>query len=277
MRTLADRVAVVTGAGSGIGRAVAGELVARGCHVALVDLDAAALDATAAALARSGRRVSTHVVDVAARDAMRALPDAVLAEHGRVHVLVNNAGVAIDGRFEDLALEDVQWLVDINLWGVIHGCKFFLPHLRREPEAHIVNVSSLLGLIGVPENSAYCATKFAVRGFSESLAEELAGTGVRVTCVHPGGVRTNIVRRARVRDASRRRALVDDFDRVARMTPETAARRIVAAIERDASRVRLGPETVVADWMKRLAPVTTQWLVGRLYRRAQARLSAARP
>ncbi len=272
MRHLGERVAVVTGAASGIGRALAAALAAKGCHLALVDRDAAGLVLTAAAVESTGRRVSTHVVDVADRAAMEALPAAVVAAHGRVHVLVNNAGVALDGTFESLGLDDVAWLIGVNLWGVIHGCAAFLPVLRREPEAHIVNVSSVFGIVGVPENSIYSASKFAVRGLSESLWTELAGTGIGVTCVHPGGVRTNIVRSARLGNEGRRAAVVAEFDRIARMTPEAAATRIVAAIEAGAMRVRLGPETYLADWAKRLAPTLTQRVVAGLYRRARARL-----
>jgi NAD(P)-dependent dehydrogenase (short-subunit alcohol dehydrogenase family) len=276
MKPLADRVAVVTGAGSGIGRALADVLAAKGCHLALADVDAAGLADTAARLARHGRRVSTHVVDVADREAMRAFAASVVAAHGHVHLLVNNAGVVLDGTFETLPLDDVDWLLGVNLRGVIHGCAFFLPHLRRERAAHIVNVSSLFGLLGVPENSIYCASKFAVRGLSESLWTELAGSGIGVTCVHPGGVKTNIVRRARLRDEGRRAVMVSDFERTARMTPERAAARIVAAVERGQMRLRLGPETYVGDWAKRLAPVATQRLVARLYRGVRTRLEASR-
>jgi short-subunit dehydrogenase len=275
MRTLTDRVAVVTGAGSGIGRALAAALARKGAHLALVDVDEASLAESAGRVRTAGRRLSTHVVDVADRAAMAALPAAVLAAHGHVHVLVNNAGVALDGTFEELPLDDVAWLFGVNVWGVLHGCAFFLPHLRREPEAHIVNISSVFGLLGVPENSAYCASKFAVRGLSESLWVELAGSGVGLTCVHPGGVKTNIARRARLRDEQRRAAMTAEFERAARMTPERAAARIVTAIERGTMRLRLGPETYVADWAKRLAPVSTQRLLVGAYRRIRARLAVA--
>jgi NADP-dependent 3-hydroxy acid dehydrogenase YdfG len=273
MRTVSDRVAVVTGAASGIGRALGRALAERGAHVALADIDAGGLAETAAALGGLGRHVSTHVVDVGDRDAMAALPQAVLAAHGHVHVLVNNAGVALDGTFEQLPLDDIAWLLDVNLWGVIHGCTFFLPHLRREPEAHIVNISSVFGIVGMPENSIYCASKFAVRGLSESLMVELAGSTVGITCVHPGGVKTNITRRARLRDESRREVMVSEFEKVARMTPERAAAHIVRAIERGSPRLRLGPETYLLDWAKRLAPVATQRALVGAYRRVKARLA----
>jgi len=275
MRTLTDRVAVVTGAASGIGRALAVVLAGKGCDLALVDRDADGLAVTAALVAN--RRVSTHVVDVADSAAMQALPDAVITAHGAVHLLINNAGVALDGTFETLAMDDVTWLLGVNLFGVLHGCVFFLPHLRRVPEAHIVNVSSLFGLQGMPENSIYSASKFAVRGLSESLWVELAGTGIGVTCVHPGGVKTNIVRSARLCDEGRRGTVVAEFDRVARMTPEQAAVRIVAAVERGAPRVLLGPETYVIDWGKRLAPVFTQRVLAWLFHRVRPRFDAGPP
>jgi len=275
MRTLSDRVAVVTGAASGIGRAVGLALARKGAHLALVDVDDAGLTESASRVRATGRRVSTHVVDVASRAAMTTLPEAVLAVHEHVHVLVNNAGVALDGTFEELPLDDIAWLLGVNLWGVIHGCSVFLPHLRREEEAHIVNVSSVFGIIGMPENSAYCASKFAVRGLSESLSVELAGSGVGVTCVHPGGVRTSIARRARLQDERRRAVMVAEFERVARMTPEHAADRIVTAIERGTARLRLGPETYLLDWAKRVAPVGTQRALVGVYRRVKARLTRA--
>jgi NAD(P)-dependent dehydrogenase (short-subunit alcohol dehydrogenase family) len=274
MRTLHDRVAVVTGAVSGIGRALAPALARKGAHLALVDVDDAGLVESAGRVGALGRHVSTHVVDVASRVAMAGLPEAVLAAHGHVHVLVNNAGVALDGTFEELPLDDIGWLLGVNLWGVIHGCHAFLPHLRREEEAHIVNVSSVFGIVGMPENSAYCASKFAVRGLSESLWVELARSGIGVTCVHPGGVKTGIARGARLRDERRRAVMVAEFERVARMTPEHAAHRIVTAIERGTARLRLGPETYVLDWAKRLAPVGTQRALVGIYRRMKARLTA---
>ena len=275
MQTLNERVAVVTGAASGIGRALALALAQRGALLALVDVDEPGLADSAARVRDLRRPCSTHLVDVADRDAMQKLPEAVVSAHGHVHVLVNNAGVALDGRFEELPLDDIEWLLGVNLWGVIHGCSLFLPHLRREPEAHIVNVSSVFGIVGMPENSAYCASKFAVRGLSESLMVELAGSHVGITVVHPGGVRTNIARRARLRDERRRAAMTTEFERVARMTPERAAARIVTAIERGTPRLRLGPETYLLDWAKRLAPVATQRLLVGAYRRVKARLAVA--
>ena len=263
MRRLTDRVAVVTGAAGGIGAALSIELAKKGCHLALVDVNEAGLRETARGIEAKGRKVSTHVVDVADREAMRALPEAVVAEHGHVHIVVNNAGVALDASFEESSFEDLDWIFGINLWGVIHGCKFFLPWLRREDEAHIVNLSSLFGIVGVPRNSAYCATKYAVRGLSESIWTEVSRDGIGVTSVHPGGIQTNIARAARHGSGANAEEMISEFERVARTSPQHAARKIVRGIERGDQRVRIAPETYLLDWLKRLAPRLTQRLVRR--------------
>lgn len=272
MRRLSGRVAAITGAASGIGKALSGELAGKGCDLALVDVDEAGLALTAESLRDSGRKVSLHVADVADVDRMQRLPGEVVGEHGHVHIVVNNAGVAIDGTIAEIPVDHLQWIVGINFWGVLYGCKFFLPHLRREDEAHIVNISSVFGLIGLPRNGPYCATKFAVRGLSEALWAELADDNIGVTCVHPGGVRTNIVRSAALLDETMRAERVAEFERVARMSPERAAQRIVRAIERNRMRLRLGPETYVVDWVKRLFPVFPhRAFILRAFRRFNAR------
>lgn len=258
MKRFEDRVAVVTGAASGIGRALARDLAARGAHLALVDVNEAGLDALASELDRSSRRVTRHVVDVSRRERMEHLAQEVVAAHGGVHLLVNNAGVALAGDVGEQTLDDVEWLVGINFWGVYHGCHFFLPHLRRAPEAHIVNLSSIFGVIGVPTQSAYCAAKFAVRGLSETLAGELRGTSIGVTSVHPGGVRTDIVRSARgIADGEEREQASAAFERLG-WSPEYVSRRVLRAVERRRARLVVCPEAVALDWLKRLAPTTTQ-------------------
>jgi short-subunit dehydrogenase len=263
MRIGAETVAVVTGAASGIGRAVAAALAARGAAVALVDRDADGLAGTQAAL---GARTSLHVVDVADRAAMGALPAAVVAAHGAVHLLVNNAGVAIAGRFEDVTLDDFDWIVGVNFWGTVHACHAFLPHLRGAPASHVVNVLSDFALFGFPTKSHYCATKFAVRGFSEALRAELHGSTVGLTCVYPGPVATRIFATQRVVD-ERKRALEADFVRRRALPAETVAARIVAGVERGAARVLIGKETHAIDAAARLAPATTQRLVAMAARR----------
>jgi short-subunit dehydrogenase len=272
MRKLDGRVAVVTGAGSGIGRATACQLAEKGCALALVDLNEAALEETAALVRARGRTVSVHRADVADRARMEHLPGEVLSEHGHVHILVNNAGVSVIGTLLEQKLDDFAWLMGINFWGVVYGCKLFLPFLLAEDEAQIVNVSSMFGFVGIPTQTSYNASKYAVRGFSEALSSELSGTHVGVTCVHPGGIRTNIVRASRLSgegDVQDQKDTIELFDRFAH-SPEKAARVIVRAIEHRQARVRIGPESYLTDWLKRLAPVTTQRLIGWAWRRRKA-------
>lgn len=265
MRSFRDRVAVVTGAAGGIGRGIAAALAARGCPVALVDRDAAGL-AAAAALQERGDRVSAHVADVADREAVAALPEAVLRAHGAVHLLVNNAGVSLAGPLEAVSLTDFDWAFRVNFWGVAHGCAAFLPHLRRADAAHIVNVASDFALIGCPTKTAYCATKFAVRGFTEALRAELYGTSVGVTCVYPGPVATGIVRQGRAWDAAKA-ALEDRFLAERGLPVECAVAPILRGIERNRARVLIGRETRAIDWVTRLSPELAATLVGRLRKR----------
>ncbi|HEV2130542.1 MAG TPA: SDR family NAD(P)-dependent oxidoreductase, partial [Longimicrobiaceae bacterium] len=194
---LQEGVAVVTGAASGIGRAMALALAARGCHLALVDRNAESLEETARQAEERGVRVSWHPLDVTDGDAISALPGAVLAQHGRVTILLNNAGVTLIGRFEEVTLEEFRWLLEVNFFAVVALTGAFLPILLRQEQAQIVNVSSLFGIIAPAEQTAYSASKFAVRGFSEALRHELEGSPVGVTVVHPGGVRTAIATSAR--------------------------------------------------------------------------------
>ena len=269
MRQLRDRVAVITGAGSGIGRALAHALAAEGCHLALVDVDAARLEDVQGELEASDRRVTTYVVDVSDRAAMQALPGHVVADHGAAHIVINNAGVTVVGDIETQSLEDLDWIVGINFWGVLYGCKFFIPILKQQEEGHIVNLSSMFGLIGLPTQGAYCATKAAVRSLSESLSAELAHTNVRVTSVHPGGIRTNVAADARFnKDVANeeRTELADFFDNL-RVSPDHAAKRIVEAIKAGDSRLLICVETYATDWLRRLAPDGVSWLVNRFARR----------
>jgi NAD(P)-dependent dehydrogenase (short-subunit alcohol dehydrogenase family) len=273
MREFRDKVAVVTGAASGIGRAVALLLADKGCHLALVDVQADALAETAGLVSGKGRKCSVHAVDVSSREAMRALPEAVLAQHGCVDILVNNAGVTSGYRFEDHPIENFERVVGVNFYGVVYGCKFFLPHLKQRPEAHIVNISSMFGFFAFPSQAAYSSTKFAVRGFSQVLWVELAATPVRITCVYPGGVHTNLVRTAPGWEHGTELAQ-QQFDQVVRRTPEQAARRIVRAIERNTPNLRLGVESYVVDWLMRLFRNAPYRLMAAAVRR-EARKQAA--
>src|SRR5262249_15080192 len=221
---LRDAVAVVTGAAGGIGAALTLELASRGCHRALVERDRDALAAVVPAAKRSVA-VSAHVADVADPAAATSLRDAVLAEHGRVSVLVNNAGVALIGRFEELEIAEMEWLFAVNFWGTVRMCKAFVPALRREPAARVGNLSSIFGVVAPARQTAYAASKFAVRGFSEALRHELENTGIGVTTVHPGYVRTAIARSARVAagtDPNEAAERIANFERMTGLTAEQA-------------------------------------------------------
>lgn len=257
MRTLKDRVAVVTGAASGIGRATSIALAGEGCHLAISDLDEAGLEATAAEIRALDRRVSTHRVDVSDKERMRRWADEVVNEHGAVHVLMNNAGVTVTASFAEHTLEDWEWIVGVNFWGVVYGCTFFLPHLKTAGEGHIVNMSSLFGLIGVPLQSSYCATKFAVRGLSEALWIELRDEHIGVTSVHPGGIRTSIAASARGANEPAKSASAM-FIGAARVLPEECARDIVRAIKGNRMRQLVARETYVIETLKRMAPEAVQ-------------------
>ena len=258
---LNDRVAVITGAGSGIGRGIALALASRGCHLALADVSAAGLSETRSLI--EGVKVSTHRLDVTDRAACLALPAAVLAQHGRVDILVNNAGVAIGGTFEQVDEADFDWLMEVNFHAIVRLTRAFMPHLKASDAARIVNISSLFGLIAPPGQTAYCAAKFAVRGFSESLRRELeeAGSSVGVTVVHPGGVNTGIARSARPpRHVSNEEAeLIESekerLQKFLRMRPEKAGQIIVTGIERKRARVLVGGDARVAGLIERLMPV----------------------
>jgi len=267
---LRDRVAVVTGAGSGIGRALALALARRGAQLALVDVDADGLAGTAAAAAALGVRALAHRMDVTDRAAVAALPERVRSDLGRVDLLVNNAGVALGGTFEQVRQADFDWLIAINFDAVVRMTRAFLPLLQTSDDARIVNVSSIYGIVAPAGQTAYAASKFAVRGFSNALRHELEATRVGVTVVHPGGVATAIARSARVppgvdaEEVARRRAAAD---RKLRMPPERAGEIIVRAVERRRARVLVGGDAVVVAWLERLAPVGYWRVLRRLLER----------
>ena len=271
MITLHGKVVAVTGAASGIGRALAVLAADHGAELALSDWDAAGLAETALLVRdRSGREPHTATLDVRDRDAVHAYADSVREHFGRVNVVVNNAGVALHGHFEEVEYDDFEWVMDVDFWGVVHGTKAFLPHLVDSGDGHIVNMSSLFGLMGVPGQTAYNSAKFAVRGFSEALRQELLvdRRPVQLTCVHPGGIRTGIARNARATASQDRDSLAGQFDtRLARMSPERAAEAIVAAVLGNKPRVVVGVDAKTLDWFVRLVGPRYQRVVAVLGRR----------
>jgi short-subunit dehydrogenase len=276
MRDLASKVVVVTGAASGIGAALARGLAAKGAHLALVDVDEAGLLALADQLAAPGRRISHHLADVGDRERMQALPAEVVAVHGGVDVLINNAGVSVGAMFADHSIDDAEWLLGINLLGVIYGCKFFLPELLKAKEAHIVNLSSMFGIFAMPGQAMYSASKAGVKAFTEALWTELDGTPVHLTCVHPGGIRTNIIRSARGIEAEDRASAAAAIDRFG-MPAERAAAKIIRAVERDRRRLLIGVDAHVGVFLKRLFPVAFQRLLTLAFRRRGDSGRAQRP
>jgi short-subunit dehydrogenase len=252
-RNLDERVAVVTGAASGIGRAIAQNLADKGCHLALVDVDQSGLEETRSIVARNDRRCTTHIVDVSDKARMQALPDEVAAAHGQVHILVNNAGVSVGSFFADHTVEDAEWVIGVNLWGVIYGCKYFLPHLKQADWAQIVNLSSLFGFFGMPGQACYSMTKAAVKALSEALWTELANTNVSVTSVHPGLIRTALIRSSRIEDPDEREKAIEMSDKYG-TDPDKAGRLIVRGIERNKRRVLIGGDSRMSDWLKRAFP-----------------------
>jgi NAD(P)-dependent dehydrogenase (short-subunit alcohol dehydrogenase family) len=266
---LAHRTAVVTGAAGGIGRGIALALARRRCHLALADIDEAGLRRTAALAGARGVRVSAHVLDVSEAEAVAAFPDVVRAAHPGVDVLVNNAGVALGGRFEQVSDADFEWLFGINFRGVVRMTRAFLPLLRASDEARIVNLSSVFGLIAPPGQTAYVASKYAVRGFSEALRHELLGSRVGVTIVHPGGVATGIAAKARIPagvpagEVARQRAAIQ---KVLKMPPALAGEIIVRGVARRKARVLVGSDAALIALIERLAPVSYWRLLERLLR-----------
>ena len=253
-----ESVAVITGAASGIGRALAVRLADEEiAAIAISDVNEKDLRETAELVKNLGVACSVHIVDVSNREQVENFADEVLQQHKKVTHLINNAGVGLFGTFEQISLEDFEWLMSINFWGVIYGCKFFLPILKEQDSAHIVNISSVFGLIAPPEQTAYCSSKFAVRGFTESLRHELENTNVRVSSVHPGGIKTNIARNSRLgKDTPEKHKSqgVKFFDKVAQTSAETAAETIVRGIKAENPRILIGKDAHAINYISRLFP-----------------------
>jgi len=274
MRTLDGKVAVITGAASGIGRALAVNLGGRGALLALSDVEVDGLAETGAlAEAAGARAVRTDRLDVADRSAFAAYAAAVADEFGVVNVLVNNAGVSVSGDVAELSYDDLDWIVGINFWGVVHGTKEFLPHLIASGDGHVVTLSSLFGLVSMPGQAAYNATKYAVRGFTEALREEMLAEGhpVGVTVVHPGGIKTGIARNGRhVGDVDAEEAARLFDEKLARMSPERAAEIIVAGVLSGKARVLVGVDAHAVHQVAKLLGSRYQDVVARGARRQRA-------
>jgi len=270
MTAIDGAATAVTGAASGIGRALAVELAARGSDLALADRDEAGLQSVAAEIAAmTSRKVTVHRVDVSEQEQIADFAKAAISAHPALNILINNAGVALLGQFDEIDQAQMEWLFNINFWGVVHSTRAFLPHLATRPQGHIVNISSIYGIVAPPGQTAYSSAKFAVRGFSESLRHELqaAKSPVRLSVVHPGGVKTNIVRNMRmgaaITDNERRVAAIELFDQFAGTTPKDAALRIIAGIEKNRPRILIGNDARLMDLLQRFRPATYWHMLGR--------------
>lgn len=269
MKNFSNKVAAITGAGSGIGRALALQLADAGCAVAISDVNEAGLAETAALLADKGVKVTQQRLDVADRAAVYAWADQVVAEHGQVNLIFNNAGVALAGSVAGTSIEDYEWIMNINFWGVVYGTKAFLPHLKASGDGHVINISSVFGLFSQPTQSGYNASKFAVRGFTESLRQELdlAGHGVSASCVHPGGIKTNIARSARINASMKDLTGVDgekstaEFEKLFSTTADQAAATILKGVRKNARRILIGLDARAIDSFQRSLPANYQALL----------------
>lgn len=278
MMLLRDKVVVITGAASGIGRALALGCAERGARLMLADIDTAGLQQLADSIREAGKVCHHQITDTGNEAAIHQLAEQCQRVYGGADVLFNNAGVALVSPIESASTADAQWLMNINFWGVVHGCRAFLPLLRKQPEAVVVNISSIFAMISMPTQGYYNAAKAAVRGFSDALREELRDSNVRVLCVHPGGIKTNIANRARVIDlanlAGSAEQMRANFDQAAITTPEQAARAILAAVEQGRTRLLIGRDAKLADLLYRLAPArASKWITSMARRRQQNKAS----
>jgi short-subunit dehydrogenase len=268
MKEFRGKVAAITGAASGIGLATAIRLAEEGCHLAIADLNASALQDARQQLDRYGVKISCHELDVANKAAVYQFADDVVAAHGKVNIIMNNAGVGLGETIENINYDNFEWLMNINFWGVVYGTCAFLPYLKQSGEGHVINISSVFGLIGVPTQAAYNSAKFAVRGFTECLRQELEidPCGVSASCVHPGGIKTNIARSSRTGGMGRinpgdKQEIAQTFERLARTTAEETAKVIVEGVRKNKRRILVGLDAKVIDGVQRLMPTSYQRLL----------------
>ena len=267
MKSFHGKVAAISGAGSGIGRQLALLLAQQGCHLSLSDIDQQGLAQTKALLANAEIKVSTQLVDVAEREQVQYWAEQTMREHGQINLIFNNAGVALASTVEGASYEDLNWITNINFWGVVYGTKEFMPYIKQTRDGYIINISSVFGLTAQPTQSAYNASKFAVRGFTESLRQELdiQRCGVSALCVHPGGIRTNIARSARSNQSLKTLGIEtdgnqQDFEKLLRTPPEHAARKILRAIQKNQRRLLIGTDAKIMDLLQRIFPSGYQQL-----------------
>ena len=272
MKSFNNKVAAITGAGSGIGRALALELAKYECELALSDINLSGLQKTQSLIEdiNPNLKVNIYALDVSDKQSVFDHAKQVNSDFGKVNVIFNNAGVALSARLDEVSREDFDWLFNINFWGVVNGTEAFLPHLKQSGDGYIVNVSSVFGMISLPKQGTYNASKFAVRGYTESLRQEmiLRGHKVGVSCVHPGGIATDIARNARMDEDDHASGMADTFDKLVQTTPEQAAKIILKGVLKNKRRIMVGPDAHLIHFLVRLLgsgyQVITQWLSKRL-------------
>ena len=271
MKNFQNKIAVITGAASGIGQALAIQLAELGAFSVMADIDKKGLEQTLEKIKNAGGKASYYLLDVSKKEAVHSFAEEIIKAYGQVDIVINNAGVALSIlKIEELNYEEIEWLLGINLWGVIYGTKAFLPHLKMRPEASVVNISSVFGLSGIPGQGAYCISKFGVRGFTETLrAELLEEKNMHVMVVHPGGIKTNIARNARHRNMAEKEKKEFDnrFEINARTTSDEAARQIIKGIKKGKPRIRIGRDALFMDRIYRIAPVWTVSFFAKMMKR----------
>jgi NAD(P)-dependent dehydrogenase (short-subunit alcohol dehydrogenase family) len=269
MKILKDKVAAITGAASGIGRSLAIQLADEGCHLAIADNNREGLQETTKMLEDKPVRVTTHIFNVALPEHVHQFAYDAVRQHGRVNIVINNAGVGLAATLDEVTYEDLEWLLGINLWGVIYGTKAFLPYLKEQPEGHIVNMSSVHGLFTNRGVGPYCTAKFAVRGFTQALCQELKDTPINVSCVHPGGIKTNIVKNARYPDYHETDRTQEEAEQIfnkyiAHTSADKAARIIIKGIKKNKKRILVGFDAHISAFLERMFPNTWQRIMSYL-------------